>query len=477
MRYAINSSPDFSNLSQTAQRHDYVILQVGQKDKMQQIKAADPSTKVLVYKNLTASTNASSTGLSSTGVSYQEANSQHPEWFLKNTSGERFTFRHYSYLWAMDVGSASYQQRWADNVIADLKRDGWDGVFLDDTNTSMSYHYDVSRIAKYPTDAAWQAATESALAHIGPRVQAAGKLAISNIGLWGSYPAVGRSWFQYLDGAMDEHFAKAGDTAGSGYASEGHWQNDLESLKYAQQQGKAFLGVTHSADGDAAAARYGWATTLLGAQGRAYHALHSIYKTENWFPEYEYEIGEPVGAESRDPNGVHRRQFTNGIVVVNPTTSQLSAELCGTYSGSGLDHVTSVTLAPKSGAILVRDGSGGDCGGDTGGGDGESSTGTEIEPGGKKVKRGKIIARGKLKGVDAAERSEASGEPGVIIELSRRGRTAKRVTVRPRSNGRFVGRIPICRRGRYRIAAGDENSGVRAKWPRPARVTRKKARC
>jgi putative glycosyl hydrolase-like family 15 (GHL15) protein len=352
LRMATDSNADFSNLSLTAQRHGYVILNAWQTDKLQQLKAANPDVKVLVYKNLSASIASSNAGYRSTGVSYQQADSQHPEWFLKNASGQHFHFNDYGYLYAMDVGSPSYQQAWAGNVISELQGNGWDGVFMDDTNTTMKYHYDPAKIAKYPTDSRWQAATQSALAYIGPHVQAAGKLAVANLGSWGEYPSVGRSWLQYLSGAMDEMFVKWGSAAGSGYADQTRWSIQLESLKYAQQQGKDFLAVTHSSSGDAAAARYGWATVLLGAQGGADYSLAPDYTTETWFPEYDYEIGDPSGPESTDPNGVHRRVFTSGIVVVNPTSGQLTANLNGTYSGSGLSQVSSLSLAPHSGYVL-----------------------------------------------------------------------------------------------------------------------------
>jgi hypothetical protein len=352
-RYAIDSNANFSNLTQSAQRNQYVILTDSKVDQMRQMKAANPDLKVLLYKNLTSSRKDCTATECGSGLPYQTADSQHPEWFLLNKQGQRIAFNDYPDLWAMDVGSASYQTQWADNVINEVKRDGWDGVFLDDVDLSMMYHYDVTNIAKYPSDSAWQAATQSALAAIGPRIKAAGKLAVANIGSWSQYPAVGDSWLSYLDGGMEEHFAKWGSYADGGYADQGTWQKQMNSLKYAQDQGKVFLAVTHSANGDETAARYGWASTLLEAQGSAEFALHDDYTYENWFPEYDYDIGDPTGPESTDSTGIHRRVFSNGIVVVNPTARGLSASLGGVYSGSGLADVSSVSLAPHTAYVLT----------------------------------------------------------------------------------------------------------------------------
>jgi putative glycosyl hydrolase-like family 15 (GHL15) protein len=355
---ATDTAADFSNLSLTAQRQHVVVLQPWQTDELQRIKAANPSATVVCHKNLPGATSSvhGPTGLYSSGVSYAEAE-DHPDWFLKDSHGSRITFDGYGWLYAMDIGSRSYQQAWANNVIDELQENGWDGVLMDNTDTTMKYDF-ANYPVKYPADSRWQAGIESALAYIGPRIQAAGKLAVPNIGAWGGSPSIGNSWLQYVSGAMDEMFVKWGSTAGSGYADESRWNAQLDSLKYAQQHGKQFLAVTHSSSHDAAAARYGWATLLLGARARADYAMAPDYTTETWFPEYDYDIGDPTGPESTDASGVHRRVFTNGIAVVNPTSSQLTANLGGTYSGSGLSQVSRVTLAPHSGYVLTGSASG-----------------------------------------------------------------------------------------------------------------------
>lgn len=463
LRIAIDSNPDFSNLSQTAPREQYVVLQAWQLSKLHEIKAASPSTKVLVYKNLSASIRSSNGGFTSTGVSYAEADALHPEWFLKNTAGNRFTFNNYSYLWAMDVGDPGYQQRWAANVVNELNTQGWDGVMLDDTNTTMSYHYDVPQIAKYPSDAAWQSATRSALAYIGPRVQAAGKLAIPNIGTWGENPAVGQDWLQFVSGGMDEMFAKWGTTPGTGYVGVDQWNRQLSSLKYAQQQGKIYLAVSHSANGDSSAARYGYASVLLGGEGKASFALHADYTTENWIPEYDYNLGSALGGESADSTGVHRRVFSNGIVVVNPTESTVTSALNGVYSGSGLNNVSSVALPPHTAAILTG----------TSTDSGTAPDSGSISTGGRKVKRGKVVVTGSLNVPPSAKLA-----PGDLrIVLSQHGHTYRQRAARLGPHGHFIGKIVVCNKGRYRISATSTSTGAHAQWPGRIRIKRSQIRC
>jgi hypothetical protein len=356
VRVALDSNAAFPSYEQSARRHGVVILQAWQQDRMRALKQANPGLTVLVYKNLSfAAGDTSWSGFASTGVTAPEAERDNPQWFLRNTDGQRFTSWSYRWLWTMDVGDPSYQRRWADNVVGELQAQGWDGVFMDDTNATMKYHYDAGRIAKYPNDAAWAAATRAALEHITPRVRAAGKLAFANIGSWGEYPDRGRDWLRFLDGAMDEMFLKWGNARGEGYMPW-QWESQLRELRETERQRKTFLGIIHSAPDDAEAARFGYATMLLGSDGRAHFALAADYGHETWFPEYDYDLGAPLAPATEDAGGVHRRAFERGLALVNPTTHPRRVEFGGTYSGSGLENATGATMPPTSGLVLRREG-------------------------------------------------------------------------------------------------------------------------
>jgi hypothetical protein len=353
LRVAIGTGAPWPRLRQSAQRFEYVVLHAWQEGRLRALKAANPEVKVLVYKNLTASQTSSSRGRWATGVSFQEADREHPEWFLLNTLGQRFTFRQYSYLWAMDVGNPDYQRRWFENVRRELKEGGWDGVLVDDTNPTMKYHYAPTSILRYPTDQAWQYATEAALAYIGPRLRAEGRLVVPNFGSWSEkgYTEVVDSWLQYVSGGMEEHFLKWSST-GRGYADPERWRRALGSLQQAQAAGKIFFGLTTSGNKDARAARYGWATMLLVANGKAAYAMQRDRGSEVWFPEYGYDLGKPTESVTALPSGVYRRRFSRGIVLVNPTYARASVTLDRVYSGSGQRAVHRVRLRPQHGVVL-----------------------------------------------------------------------------------------------------------------------------
>jgi hypothetical protein len=353
LRYAVGDDTVMGDVAQAVRRNRVFVFHAWQTDRLRAVKAADPSAIVLVYKNLSAMASSPRVdGVQSTGVGTDNA-SLHPDWYLLNTSGHRFNYWGYDYLWAADVGNASYEQAWAANVVSELKKNGWDGVFMDDTTLTMKYHYNVDEIAKYRTDGAWQQATKAMLAVISPKIRAAGKKVYANVGAWVEFPGVAGSWLPYLDGAMEEMFLKYTRSYGAGYRGESQWQVQLDALKQTEAAGKVFLALTQSSADDRPAARFGWATTLLGSNGLSDYSMTGGDENEHWYPEYDYAIGTPVGADTIDGNGVRRRVFSKGLVLVNPTAGTLNATFGGIYTGSGLTNATSASMAPHTALILT----------------------------------------------------------------------------------------------------------------------------
>jgi Hypothetical glycosyl hydrolase family 15 len=352
-RVAIGSEASFPNPTLTAQHDSYIVLQAWEGTRAAELKAANPNLEVLVYQNLSAMAQGTSwSGLSSSGVNYAEADTAHPEWFLLNRGGSRIAESGYSWLWMADIGNAGYQQQWTSNVLKLLASGPWDGVMMDDTNTTARYHTNPAEIAQYPNDAAYQLAVRSMLAYAGPRIQAAGKLAVPNIGSWSEYPEVAGEWLQYVSGGVDEMFAKWSTTPGQGYRDASGWRTQIEEIQSTERMGKLFLAITQAEAGDTQAIRYGWGSALLGADGHTAYMAAANYTSESWSSEYEIQLGEPTSTATAIAGGAWERTFTDGLVVVNPTTSTVSVDLGGTYSGSGLTNATSARMAPNTALIL-----------------------------------------------------------------------------------------------------------------------------
>ncbi len=282
-----------------------------------------------MYKNLSGMTERTSSGFVSGGVATQDA-AAHPEWFLLNTSGQRFTSRYFGWVWIADVGSASYQQQWADNVLGEIAAGGWDGVFMDDTNPTMSWHYDVNRIAKYPTDAAWQAATRSALVSIGSRFRSAGKLVIPNFSNQKSFPAVIKDWMGLVDGGLNEQFLKWGttQTGPETYDPTDYWELQLRADEGGRGGGQV-LPRHHALDGDRPRRRP--LRLRHDAAGRRRASCSSrcttTTRTSAGSRSTTTRSATPPAPSPRTRAAIHNRVFANGLVYVNPTVQRRARRL------------------------------------------------------------------------------------------------------------------------------------------------------
>jgi hypothetical protein len=73
----------------------------------------------------------------------------------------------------------------------------------------------------------------------------------------------------------------------------------------------------------------------------------------NWFTAYDIELGTPAGNRTIW-NGLLRRDFQAGLVLVNPPESaSRTVTLPGTYRKTNGATVTSVSLGPKQGVVLA----------------------------------------------------------------------------------------------------------------------------
>jgi hypothetical protein len=355
---SLDTPATFSHPAQTARRNSYIVLQAWETARAAELKAFNPDLTVLVYQNLSAMAEGMSTdGLSSTGVNFAEADVAHPGWFLTEADGVRISEENYPWLWMANVAVPGYQRQWTANVLGVLHSGPWDGVFLDDTNTTAEYNvYPQSRIAQMPTDATYQGAVGSMLAFAGPKIKQAGFQAIANVGAWPQYPNVVAGWLPYLSGAMDQQFVKWSPLRGKGYVQPARWLTQLREIETTESLHRQFLAVTHAPAGDNRAVRFGWATVLLGSRGHSAFYARSSRPGDTWWPVYNVDIGQPTSRAEEFQGGLWRRWFSNGLVVVNPQTTTLAVNFgAHAYSGSGLTESHGTTMLPHTALVLRRD--------------------------------------------------------------------------------------------------------------------------
>jgi hypothetical protein len=151
------------------------------------------------------------------------------------------------------------------------------------------------------------------------------------------------------------------------WASDG-WSQNLTEYRQALLNTRAphdvVFQVCGSSNTDYALMRYGLATAMLDDGWYMYSG--SDYFSAPWFDEFDAPIGRPTEAPpvAATSSGIWRRTYENGMVLVNPsktTTSTLSvpagyrrlqgSQDPGVNSGAA---ATSVTLAPRSGLLLLK---------------------------------------------------------------------------------------------------------------------------
>jgi hypothetical protein len=356
---ALRICSDCASTGGDLSRYGYVVLHAWEYGRIAELRAKNPGIRILVYKNASASysyacRNGTDDALLPAGTGYCAADREHPDWFLQDTAGRRIEFCDYAGLWQMDVGSAAYQQAWLDSVSRELSTYGWDGVVLDDVNSTAKYHLCGRTIAKYPTESAYEEATRTFLAGVGPTLQQRGFLVLPNIN-FDCWEACWSRYLQYTSGAVREWWSKNTTGAGGQYTGDNwDWANGF--LRLTQQQGKIFVGITYAPVDDTRSMRYARASFLLDWDGgpSAFVFEPTPEATDPWQPEWTVDVGRPTGGRYQTA-GAWRRDYSDGTVLVNSSASATATvALGGAYLLPDGSTATSATLQPATGLILRR---------------------------------------------------------------------------------------------------------------------------
>ncbi|MBU2601257.1 MAG: hypothetical protein KKA32_03725 [Actinobacteria bacterium] len=350
------------DLNQAASRYSVVVLNEWNAGQIPALKAANPSVKVLLYKNsffLRSDDNASTVGGFRTG---ENIDLNHPDWFLKDAAGNRVVFQYYpgTDFYAMDWGNQGWREYWTARSIERAKALGFDGIFADDLYTRKYGELDRS-LARYPDSTSLRAAVRGFLQHAYGKTKAGGNnlLLVGNVvdHLW--YDTLWEDWLSISDGLMDEQFVHSGTDPNAHFKSaEDWWRNQLLEVEASERLGKISFFVSHAAVGDTRSETYAYATYLLAAGGVSlYHhesGSNAGYGTPAWSNEWARDLGAPLGKYSLRPDGVYVRDFARALVLVNPSKSTTrTVPVSGVTDNLGV-ALTSVTLAPNTASILIK---------------------------------------------------------------------------------------------------------------------------
>ena len=275
---------------------------------------------------------------------------------------------------AVDVGNRDYVDAWADVVLAEAKRHGWDGVWADNV---VRGRFDASWSA-VPVDPRSGAAYRpedyrrdmlAALRRLRHRLGDERKLLLVNhSSAWRSFedePLL-RDQVQAVDGVEIEDFAY---TFSGTPHSEADWMRQLRYLVFANAHGVlTWVEGGNGAFMEPAKREYVLASYLLTRAGRS--VVGDLNAVKTWWPALTTDPGEPAGdfycldpardfarADSCPAAGrVYRRDFAHARVLVNPSDSAVRVPLGGAYHDlDGREAVDPLPLAPHAGRVLVGD--------------------------------------------------------------------------------------------------------------------------
>lgn len=326
------------------------------------LKQANPKIQVWVYKNLSGVRSDDCTarhgdcgtcgqgviddGLLSSGMGYCWVKRNHQDWLLRTAdTGQPLQFRNYPGTWETDYGSLAYERQWIRNVIADVKDHGWDGVEVDNALTKADA-YGVA--AKYPSNAAVQAATYSALREVGPALRDADVASVFNVGYATLFPGLWQRWLGPVGGLEQEFYLSYSTQPNAvGLTAWGRYQNEISSCA-AQHKSCWFHAGSYSAAVTSQTSQYALASYLLATDGRQFLAVGNM-RFGSYAPQWT--LAAPLGSMKKIGTD-WGRYFVGGIAIANPSSSSSTVYLGGTYLDDRGQPISTVTLGPASGTVL-----------------------------------------------------------------------------------------------------------------------------
>ncbi len=349
--------------AQIAQQNSVVVLNSWDYWLIPVLKRANPKVQVWVYKDLSGVRSDdcdTPSGLCgscppgvvdspylSSGMGYCWLLRNHPSWILRKASnGKPLRFRGYADIWETEYGNPGYLSVWLRNVLADVRSHGWDGVDVDNALTTATA-YGIS--TEYPTNAAVQAATYSALREISSTLGRAGVKSVFNVGFAPMFPGLWSHWLSAVDGLEQQFYLSYSDrptALGTG------WQAYQAEVSACASQHKTcwFHTGGYYASVTPQTRDYALASYLLAAGSQQLLSVGTINPTTAQAQPC-MRLGQAKGP-TQMVGLAWRRNFSRGIAVVNPTGSKMSVPLGRTYVDANGRDLSAVTLGPASGAIL-----------------------------------------------------------------------------------------------------------------------------
>jgi hypothetical protein len=244
-----------------------------------------------------------------------------------------------------------------------------DGFFMDNVFVRPNVAGDWYRNGQVlqPSDSRAQAAIQAGYERYFSLVRTLmpGKYQLGNVAEWGQSSAVPSGYTNMADGGLMEAMIGASwsiEGWGGWQQMMGQYTRVMGSLK----SPKLAIFNQYGSPTDYKSFRYGFASCLMNDGYYSFTDPTKGYTGVVWFDEYNANLGQAttVPPTAAWQKGVWRRDFTNGIALVNPKgNGAQTVQLGGTFvkikggqdpSVNSGQTVTSVTFQDRDGIILLR---------------------------------------------------------------------------------------------------------------------------
>ncbi|MDY6834825.1 MAG: hypothetical protein SVY53_08535 [Chloroflexota bacterium] len=199
-----------------------------------------------------------------------------------------------------------------------------------------------------------------------PFFEAENKLLIPNLD-GAKYNGLDDTWqriIQVTHGGLEEAFVTyCAWIPGHPFQTEARWEWEVEQLENSGEQDKYYLAMGQNRGMARKYTIYNAASFLMGKSGTKdflYSGPQATYALSEFKADYERfkhiytaPIGSPLDGKYK-ADGVWQRDYSEGRVLVNPTTNTYTIDLGGTYATVDGAMVSSVTLGANGAEILLN---------------------------------------------------------------------------------------------------------------------------
>jgi hypothetical protein len=289
---------------------------------------------------------------------------EHPEWILEDAEGQPV------YLdwgcsngscpqYAADLSNAEFRKAWIESLKATLLK-GYKGAWIDDVNLALRFsdgNQEVS--ARSPTSKLLM--TEAVWSHQVAKFMQEVRAALQN------YELLHNSiWYARLPKRAMDADVKAQILAADVINLEGGFASDLGLTggtgEWSVESKLAFADAVHALGRwvvvddfpfNESQREYSLACYFLLSNGR--DGLGDLTASPSaWWPGHDVNLGAALGKRTRSAAGLFRREFEHGLVLMlEPGANDITVTLPKPYRTIAGDQVTSVSLSPRRGAVLL----------------------------------------------------------------------------------------------------------------------------